>query len=285
MLVALEEMGLRDTFDVVYGASAGAFNATYFLAGQTAESLSLYYDEMTSASFFDPRRLLRRQPAVSVEWVVEVVMGQLAPLDWSAVLSSPIELNVIASCLADMRPVSLSDLGTIEELELALLAGARIPFLAGPPVAFRGRRLLDAAVLLAHPFSMAIDDGCTHVLSLSTRPRCGIRPHPNVWDRMTAWRLDRLRPGLGAGYLQRARDYGQSQRILMDHTADFARVPSLLDAAPSADSVEVRQLERSVARILGGARAGYEAAVLALTGRHVRAVYRLTAAHISPGHA
>jgi predicted patatin/cPLA2 family phospholipase len=285
MLVALEEMGLRDTVDVVYGASAGAFNATYFLAGQTSEALSLYYDEMTATNFLDPRRLLRRQPAVSVEWIIEVVMEQLAPLDWAGVLSSPIKLNVIASCLADMRPVAFSDLDSIDELKQALLASARIPFLAGPPVAFRGRRLLDAAVLLAHPFSVAVDDGCTHVLSLSTRPRGRIRTLPNVWDRMNAWRLDRLRPGLGAGYLQRTRDYGRSQRLLADFTADFAKLPSVLDAAPPGDFITVRQLERNVARILSGARAGYEAAILALTGRHVRAIYRVTAADRFSGDA
>jgi predicted patatin/cPLA2 family phospholipase len=220
-----------------------------------------------------------------VEWIIQVVMEQLVPLDWASVLSSPIELNVIASCLAEMRPVSFSNLGSIDELKQALLASARIPFLAGPPLAFRGRRLLDAAVLLAHPFSIAIDDGCTHVLSLSTRPRGRMRSLPNVWDRMNAWRLDRLRPGLGAGYLQRTGDYGQSQRVLTDLTSDFAKLPSVLDASPSADSIEVRQLERDVARILSGARSGYEAAVLALTGRRVRASYRLTAAETSSGHA
>jgi predicted patatin/cPLA2 family phospholipase len=181
--------------------------------------------------------------------------------------------------------VSFSNLCSVDELKQALLASSRIPFLAGPPVPFREQELLDAAVLLAHPYSIAIDDGCTHVLSLSTRPRGRIRALPNTWDRITAWRLDRLRRGLGAGYLRRARDYGQSQRLLMDFTADFARRPSVLDAAPPADSTEVRQLERNVTAILGGAREGYEAAVLALTSRHVRAVYRVTAAGTSSGHA
>ena len=33
-LQALHDLGLRDAFDVVYGSSAGAINATYFLSGQ-----------------------------------------------------------------------------------------------------------------------------------------------------------------------------------------------------------------------------------------------------------
>ena len=35
-LMALEELGMTDVFDEVYGASAGAVNAAYFLAGQAA---------------------------------------------------------------------------------------------------------------------------------------------------------------------------------------------------------------------------------------------------------
>lgn len=30
----LNQLGMRDAFDAVYGASAGALNATYFLSGQ-----------------------------------------------------------------------------------------------------------------------------------------------------------------------------------------------------------------------------------------------------------
>lgn len=34
MLMQLHDLGLKDLFDVVYGSSAGAINATYFLTGQ-----------------------------------------------------------------------------------------------------------------------------------------------------------------------------------------------------------------------------------------------------------
>lgn len=33
-LQVLNQLGMRDAFDAVYGASAGALNATYFLSGQ-----------------------------------------------------------------------------------------------------------------------------------------------------------------------------------------------------------------------------------------------------------
>lgn len=35
MLAALNHLGLRDAFDVVYGSSAGSLMGAYFLSGQT----------------------------------------------------------------------------------------------------------------------------------------------------------------------------------------------------------------------------------------------------------
>ena len=39
--MGLEELGMTVAFDEVYGASAGAVNAAYFLAGQAAYATSL----------------------------------------------------------------------------------------------------------------------------------------------------------------------------------------------------------------------------------------------------
>lgn len=33
MLVTLNSLGMRNVFDAIYGASAGAINATFFIAG------------------------------------------------------------------------------------------------------------------------------------------------------------------------------------------------------------------------------------------------------------
>lgn len=35
MLAALNHLGLRDAFDVIYGSSAGSLMGAYFLSGQT----------------------------------------------------------------------------------------------------------------------------------------------------------------------------------------------------------------------------------------------------------
>ncbi len=50
MTAAIEQLGLRDAFDEVHGASAGAFNAAFLLAGQAAYLATLY-----QYGFGDPR--------------------------------------------------------------------------------------------------------------------------------------------------------------------------------------------------------------------------------------
>lgn len=47
----------RECFDAVYGSSAGAMNATYFLSGQR-EGVSIYYEDIANKTFIDLGRLL-----------------------------------------------------------------------------------------------------------------------------------------------------------------------------------------------------------------------------------
>ncbi len=277
MLVALEELGYRDSFDAVYGSSAGSFNAVYFLAGQAWQGLPLYVDQVGDDQVVRWDRLLSREPVLCLERVIDVLMDQRAPLDWQAVLTSPIKLTVIASSVTDLTPVPLTDFQEPGELRRALQAGATIPSIAGPPVEFRGSLLLDAAVIQAHPYEAAIADGCTHVLSLSTRPRGRLLGGPGLMGRTQAWRLDRLRPGLGAATLRRRAGYRAAQLCLEALTERPDESPHVLDVALAPGSPEVGRLTRDVSRIFQGAQLGYEAAVATLEHRSVRAVLRLTA--------
>ena len=47
-LMALEDLSMTNVFDEVYGASAGALNAAYFLAGQAAYATSIYYQKINN---------------------------------------------------------------------------------------------------------------------------------------------------------------------------------------------------------------------------------------------
>jgi predicted patatin/cPLA2 family phospholipase len=50
-VTAFEELGLTNAFDVVYCASAGFANASYFLSGNTALGSEVYWDEISGKKF------------------------------------------------------------------------------------------------------------------------------------------------------------------------------------------------------------------------------------------
>src|SRR6476659_5599828 len=66
MVSALEELGLVDSFDAVYGSSAGAINAAYFLAGQAAFGTTIYVEDINNSRFISLPRLFTGRPIVDL---------------------------------------------------------------------------------------------------------------------------------------------------------------------------------------------------------------------------
>src|SRR5437667_7034735 len=96
-LLALEELGMTDVFDEVYGASAGAVNAAYFLAGQAAYATSIYYQKINNTRFI--RRLWHRQ-VVDLDELFDSIVGRERPLHVEKVLVSRSQFYVV---VADSR--------------------------------------------------------------------------------------------------------------------------------------------------------------------------------------
>ena len=170
MVVALDEMGLRDCFDSVYGASAGAVTAAYFVAGQARYGSSIFYENINNRDFIDVRRLGSEKPVLSLEYLFQVCADK-KPLDTLAVLCSAIPLNVVAASVMQRQPVTLTDFADTDEIFTALKASARIPIFAGDPVAFRDDHFLDASLYEAIPHASACQSGATDVLALLTCPK------------------------------------------------------------------------------------------------------------------
>ncbi len=97
MLLGLEALGLRDSFDAVYGSSAGAVNAAYFLSAQGRAGIPLYYDYVNSRAFVDPLRVLRREHIADLDFVYSHVLTEVFPLDWQALVATGIRLVVSAA--------------------------------------------------------------------------------------------------------------------------------------------------------------------------------------------
>eukprot|EP00963_Diacronema_lutheri_P002801 scaffold216_cov375-Pavlova_lutheri.AAC.5 len=186
MLRGLSKLGLLSCFDAVYGSSAGALNASYFLTGQI-EGVDIYTDHIANKSFINVNRLpsLRRTaaygsideareafqyvPVLNLEFLLNHVMRLSVPLDFEGVLKSPVPLKIVSTSLDANRSVLLENFQSSKDLQMCLWSSACVPGLAGPPVHHRGHRLVDAAVFEAIPYKAAVADDCTHILALLTR--------------------------------------------------------------------------------------------------------------------
>jgi predicted patatin/cPLA2 family phospholipase len=214
MVSALEELGAADLFDAVYGSSAGAINAAYFLGGQARLGTTIYFEDINNHRFIDVRRALTGRPIVNLGFLLDDVAQRAKRLDVARVTSARAPLTVVATDVQSEQPCGLRSLSTREDLFSALRASATMPVLAGPPTSHQGRTDLDASLTEPIPVPIAETDGHTHILVLLTRGEGGA-PRPSAFDR---WfiepRLRRLSPGLAARYMTRAQPYAELlQRI------------------------------------------------------------------------
>jgi predicted patatin/cPLA2 family phospholipase len=168
MALALDELGLVSAFDAVYGASAGAITGAWLLS--RPQGLLGWTEPAYARAFIRRSALLRGRPVADIRALIEELYQTTFPMDFAAVLASPVEFHPLATDAAtgqstDLRPLC----GTPADLRLALRASAALPLLAGPPVQFDGRRYYDAGLSESVPYRTALAQGATHVLVLRSR--------------------------------------------------------------------------------------------------------------------
>jgi predicted patatin/cPLA2 family phospholipase len=242
MASALDQLGLRDAFDEVHGASAGAFNGAFFMAGQAAYMTSLYWRGFGDPRFVSMRRALRgRGPAFDMDYVVDGIWARGRPLRIDVLLGSGIELHCTATDADAAVIVDLGNLHSIEEVRCALRASARLPWLAGEPVSFRGRRLLDATLAEAIPVQAPLET-CTDILVLQTRPE-GVEhsglsgPVGLLTDRY----LRTINPGLVQLRRTRSERYDELSAWLGRRAAAAAEAAEATEATEATEAAEAAE--------------------------------------------
>jgi len=233
MALAVHELGLLDAFDAVYGASAGALTAAWLLSSKP-QGLLGWVDPRFARACIRKTNLLRGRPMVDVERLVEDVYIREYPLDYASVLSTPIELHLLATDIDTGEPADLySELTDGRALRLALRASTALPVLAGRPVTLGGRRYYDAGLAESVPFRQALRDGATHVLVLRSKAlhdgssvRSGLGDvsvgvPPTLGARFVAKvALRKHTPQLKAAYLARRERMVDDDRVLAAYDMD-----------------------------------------------------------------
>jgi predicted patatin/cPLA2 family phospholipase len=266
MTAAIEQLGFTDCFDEVHGASAGAFNAAFLIAGQASYLTGLYQHGFGNPRFVSVRRVLRGQSLFNMDYVVNEVWRTQRPLHTERILESPIELHCTATDVETAEIVDLTDLRDDTEIRTAMLASARLPWLAGAPVPFRGLMLFDATLAESVPVHIARQTA-TDMLVLQTRPY-GISHTPlsssiaNLTDRY----LVKFNPALVELRRTRSARYDALVGELARQAGDPQADPRVGVIRPPEGSPMIGQMENRASAMAAAAGHGFRAAWMALEG-------------------
>jgi predicted patatin/cPLA2 family phospholipase len=264
MTAAIEQLGLSDAFDEVHGASAGAFNGSFLLAGQAAYLTALYPHGFGDPRFVSARRAIRGKPLFDLDYVIDEVWTNQRPLDTARILESEAKLHITATDVETTEIVDLTDLQSAEEIKDAMRASSRLPWLAGGPVTFRGRRYFDATLAEAIPIHVA-QHTATDMLVLQTRPH-GVahRPMKGGIGSLTDRYLEKFNPALVPLRRSRSERYDALTADLATRAAEPQA--SVCVIRPPAGVPMVGQTENSQARLAAAGSHGFRTAWMALTG-------------------
>ena len=259
MGTALEHLGLLDAFDIVFGTSAGAFNGAYLVAGQAKYGSTIYYQDINNEKFIDTRRFFHpRKPVVSLDYLVHDVTKNIKVLDCAAILHSPIPLVIMASSVRRLASKQLRDFSSPAEIYQALLATARMPVLAGAPLAVGEDLLYDGGVFESIPFRSAISEGCTHVLVFLSRPSGSVPKPSGRLESLVTRLLLREYPGIHQALNRRKIDYRQDVDFLEAQSRSSAGPPYIYAVRRPAEATKILRLERSHTKLLEGAVSGFK---------------------------
>jgi len=165
-LIAMEQLGLTAIFDDVYGESAGAINACYFLAGQAAFGARIYVEDLTSLRFINPARVRK---ILDMDFLVDEVMTHVKPLPVERVMGSRSRLFVSVTNVSDGTGRVFDVKKENPPLLTLLKATAAIIPLHNKAVLLEGIGYADGGITDPIPVPSAISAGCTHILVLATR--------------------------------------------------------------------------------------------------------------------
>ncbi|MBV9759714.1 MAG: patatin family protein [Acidobacteriaceae bacterium] len=233
-LVALEQLGLTDVFDKVFGESAGAINSCYFLAGQGAFGIKIYLEDLTSLKFANP---LRFGTMLDVGYAIDVVVKSIKPLDVERVLSSPSDLYIALTDaitgegrLVDVRGEK------IDLLDLLRATGAIVP-LYNRAVSINGHPYVDGGISNPIPIRSAISAGCTHILVVLTRPVEFVSTPIPQWLRLCIYPMLRRWSSafVTSFYSRQSTRYNDTRNIAFGRTI-LQKGVQIAVIAPGADS-------------------------------------------------
>lgn len=243
------------TFDYVIGVSAGACNAISFVAGQRGRSYRINTRFLRDKRYLGLCPVLRERSLFGMEFLFGEMTSTLEPFDFAAFHASPTECVVVTTDADTGRPAYFGKEDMHDDLT-PVRASSSIPCCA-PAVLFHGRRYFDGGIADPLPVRRAVEDGCTHLVVVRTRP---------AEDRSQALELRSLYTNMFRQSPLLVEAIRQRHAVYYD-TLDWMAMQGaeILQIAPR-QPLSIGLVDRDPCKLRGVARLGYDDALAALRG-------------------
>ncbi len=212
-LKAFAEMNYSDDyFDFVFGASAGACNGAYFIAGQTDQFWNMWNDTMSSGkfvklqNFFYPKRSV-----IDVDFVIDELMINQYPINLKKIIESKTQFyTVVTNCETGEAEYFLNR--KEDNFFNILKASSSIPMLYNKSTKIDGVEYMDGSISDSLPIFKAIELGAKEIYVLLTRHE-GYRKKSGLADKITA-KIYRKYPMIKNSILNRHVFYNECLEVI-----------------------------------------------------------------------
>jgi predicted patatin/cPLA2 family phospholipase len=167
-LLALEDLGYRDSFDYIIGSSAGAINGAYFLAGQSRLASQIYVENLTNNNFLNYFRL---NEVLSVDYMIDLFSNGKTAIDLDKIVRSNTSLQFSMIHYPSAQEFFFDSKEHSNDLISLIKASATIPAISNKKVIIDGEKYIDGAVVDPIAIHRAIDLGCTDIIVVLTRSK------------------------------------------------------------------------------------------------------------------
>ena len=216
------------TFDIGYGISAGAANLSSYAAGQRGRNYEYFYNYSQRPEYMSLKNFVKGKGYIDLDYVYSTLSntGGEYPLDYQALLDSPMDLTIVATNALNGKPAYFPK-HFISENEYELLkATCSIP-IAEHAIRIGNLPYYDGGVSDPIPLKKLLEKKPDKIVLLLTKPRDFVRdPADDAW----AVRLLKYKyPAVASALANRAASYNE----MLELARELEKEGRLLIVAPS----------------------------------------------------
>lgn len=265
-LLALHEVGPRQ-FDVIIGTSAGACCAANFIAGRPEFNQFVLEEHLASDRFIQYKNIPTKKNVVDVDFLMDECFATLPRLQEE--LAKGKVKFLITSTNCETGKTIFYDAAK-QDVREALRASCAMPYFYRRKLYHQGDRVMDGGLTSSIPIQRAIDEGCTEIYVVCSRP-VGYRKKPNPWGWINHVFFPRY-PQMAKVIWERYRFYNRDLDLVENPPPGIRVI-----AIRPQHKLPVSRVTRDKIRVRQGIQQGFYDAYQVLTGRHFVAPEKIKA--------